>query len=261
MSDDDDRRERRPAQPRRQSQTRPDTEQQSSYRLEPRMSIFSLAEYPRATHQRKRAILIQEKNPAVYQTAYRRQADVAIRQCLATGGRDRRPIDEALRRLRSARPTKDYDKQQVASGIETLESFDRCLTKGALDLEGVQRTPKEETPWVVEGVEISARPDAVIVSNGVIVGAIKRFLKKTVRLEGDRAKFAGVILRQYVERLSPGHADPTRCYILDVHKGAVIVASKSYKSTARELIAVCRDIFALWPSVPVKPPRPDRANK
>jgi len=254
MTDDEDRRERRPTQPRRQSQVAA----QTTHRMQPRMSLHGLAEYPIASHTRKRRILEQEKNPGLFQTAFRRKPDDAIRRCLRTGGKDRRRLDEAMDFLRRAKPKNEYEAQQAKSGIETLESFGRCLAKSLLPLDRLQRPPKDEIAWKVEGVEISAAPDAVVVRDGVIVGAVKRYLKKKPRLGGKRADFAGVILRRYVDRISPGNADPRSCYLLDVHGAVAIPAPKSHTNAWRELTAVCRDVFALWPAVEIKPPRPDR---
>jgi len=261
MTDDDERRERRPTRPRRHSQVLPEAGQSATYRVDPRMSLHALAEYPTASHTRKRTILIQEKNPAAFQTSYRRAAESAIIKWLASAGTAHSILDDAVRQLRNLRPVDEYEIRQRDNGIETIESFRRCVKKNALDLRGVQRATRDSTPWLLEGVEVSVRPEAYIVKDGAIVGAVKLFLKKPVRLQGERARLAGVLLHQHVERLSPDAADPAQCYLLDVHGGTVVVAPSTFKKRRRELGAACGEIFVIWPTVAVKPPRPQRPKK
>jgi hypothetical protein len=215
----------------------------------PRVSLNPLAEYMTAGPGRRRTILTEQKWPEGFQTAYYREAEHAIARCLASGGKDRKPIAAALRELEKPGET-GHEVVRRETGRAALKAFEAWLGK-ASNLETLRAAPEQPEHLHIGPVDISVRPELhVVAPDGAVVGALKLYLKRKP-LKNDRARYAAAIVHEYVERILKAgkRTEWKRCMVLDVLAGKLYDATEKHSSRRRQLAAACGEIGAVWPSL------------
>jgi hypothetical protein len=145
----------------------------------------------------------------------------------------------------------DWARGRNGSEVEALKAFTVWLRDPRLDLSRLRSAPKPSKMMKVGAVDISVRPDALVVDKaGDAVGCLKLYLGKGP-LDKERAAYAAAILHQYAEdTLGAGkRADSGSCFVLDVFNRKIYAAPKSFKKRRADVVDACVDIALLWPTV------------
>jgi len=224
-------------------------------RLEPRVSLNSLAEYMVATPARRAAIIRDQKRPPEFKTTVYTDAENAIVDYLSAGDGDLDRIYAAQETLLAKlnAPKTDWDEQRLRLCMDALESF--SLNVFAFDLEDatVFALPATYVSKLLIGkVAVSIRPEVgykVETKNGAQSGLIKLYFRKNDPLTEAQAQYIGAALYLWgtdVERQDPPLA-PTRCLVYDVFAGASYEGPKAYVRRLNDLQAACDEIALRWP--------------
>jgi hypothetical protein len=215
----------------------------------PRMGIHALAEYIVSSPAAGRSIVAEQKKPKDFKVIYYGRPENAIARCLASGGKDQTALDATVRELRAQTPTKKYGLQRRDTGLEAIGAFRELLKSLDVDLTGVRLPRQRFEPMKTAGVEISVRPELLVVdADDKLVGAIKLYFSKADPLTDERARYTATILHQFVgDALGAGSAsDWRRCYVIDVFGRKVWTASRTFTRLRKEVAAACANIKDVW---------------
>jgi len=215
----------------------------------PKIALTQLSEYLVSTPGRRRAIVDEMNDPRPYIVAvYNDASDLMTRCCY--GGDEGEPIAAAgIRQLREKAASailSDTQRQNARLCIEAVEAavkmWDALNVQNREFVPLVQGTP----PMVVEGVQISVRPEAIVRElngrNRPNVGAVKFYFPKTKKLSAERAAYMGAILHWFCENLFENEADHRCSSVIDVVGGKAYAAPKATKRKRDDIRGACEEI-------------------
>jgi hypothetical protein len=219
-------------------------------RESPRISVNKLGEYMVAQSSKRRSILADQKIPPTFQVTYYEDAMTAVREFYEMGGRDDQIIVRAIERLEARQGETDYEAQKTNSSAEALGQFLDVID--ILDLSAYETGYGERTPakLVINGVDISVRPDLLLFRDGALVGAVKFAVSKGTPLDREAAEYIATTVHRYVEDVLGADApDPRDTFVVDVFRTNVLRAPRSFRRRRKDLDAACEEIAARWPSL------------
>lgn len=221
-------------------------------RVNPRISVNKLGEYMTASASRRRTIVKDQKHPPSFKAArYRVARDTMVAQ-LASDPDGTDLVESAVQKLIEFRPETDFQNQERENGILALEAFadiDFPQLVGR-KLRGAQndRVP----PLSIGGVEVSVRPEALVIEEGRPVGCVKLHVVKARKLDDAAGAYVATVLRRWLaETLGVDAAtlDRRNFILVDVFRHGTFEAPKAMKQRNRSLEAACEEIALRWPSV------------
>jgi hypothetical protein len=221
----------------------------------PRISVNKLAEYAESKGKRQRQILRDQKFPE-YKGMYYREAGEAVAKCLASSLDDTAILATTIHLLNQTTSTKTGTIRRINSNIDALEAFEGMLD--AIDLKGGAPELGEHKPekLIIQGVEISVRPEIVLRGAGKsgkkLVGALKVHFPKTYSLNTDAAGYVSALLQRYSEDHLTAVGEfvgADYCFVIDVGSKTVHKPVKSIAARLADIETDCQNIAALWPTI------------
>lgn len=224
-------------------------------RVNPRISVNKLGEYLVATASRRRAIIKGQKHPSDFIVARYHEAAAVIKEFILNGGTDLSFLDAAVLRLNSMKASSAWTAQDKKLSIEAIEAFKLVWPKLDLTMFQFEEGPNSPSPIVLEGVEVSVRPEILLVGKrrdgSSSSGALKIYLAKSFPFEGEAGNYVATAVHLYMtDVLRPGNfPEPSACIVLDVFGGNLFVAPKAFKRRRDDISAACQEISRGWVAV------------
>ena len=221
-------------------------------RVNPRISVNKLGEYLVATASRRRAIIKGQKHPSDFVVARYHEAVAVIKEFILGGGTDLSIIDNAMLQLNSRKASSTWTAQDKTLSIEALEAFKHVWPNLGLARFKFEEGPTTASPIVVEGVEVSVRPEILLSGTrrdgSACSGALKIYLAKSFPFEGEAGSYVATTVHLYLtDVLRPGDfPEPGACIVLDVFGGKIFEAPKSFKRRREDISAACQEISRGW---------------
>lgn len=222
-------------------------------RPNPRLSINKLGEYLTAKPGRQLKILKDQKYPEDFMGPRYQEATNAIVDFLLDPNRNTTPVSRLIAQLRARRGASDQETARYVNNAEALEAFLAAYPGLALAAFAFRRpvTPPIILPML--GVEVSVRPELEIIAQtraGQKIGSLKLHFPKGHRLQLEAGEYIATIVQQHAE-MTHGQANVSRdhCMVLDIMRGNLFTAPKSFIQRRKDLAAACKMIAGIWPSV------------
>ncbi len=133
----------------------------------PRVSINQLATYLVSTPAQRRRLIQNAKTPPTFLVNWYEFARQAINDFVSGGMVDEAILVNESNRLYGQVPTSDYEETRLRTNAEALDAFLDCYDQ--IDSAGhtIQLGPNTSPPLVVQGVEISVRPEFLTTGNEI----------------------------------------------------------------------------------------------
>jgi len=200
----------------------------------------------------RQRIVEKQRVPPTCITAWYSKATGPIQEFLLGGGRELRPLLNAIQVLKQARPAEGWDRIRHSICIEAMEKLSDLADK--LDF-GDKRaiSKRRRAVLVLSGVDVSVRPDIILLKRrrdgAMDLGAIKLCLAKTEPLPEEAGLYIATVVRRYLEVTYADHRVAHQlCQVANPHTGEVWTAPESCKTRFKDLEAACREILLLWES-------------
>jgi hypothetical protein len=224
----------------------------------PRISVNKLGEYMTATPLRRRRIILDQQRPRAFIVPRYTEAQDAIVKYLVGDQRDESILLGEIERLNLAPSATAWEEQRKRLCSEALARFVEMTDKINLTGLAVARGGNDQQRLVVDGVEISVRPEVIV--QGVnrhgepVTGALKLYFSKTIPLNEDAGEYVATVLYQYLDQQTgPGNAEPKLCQVVDVFGGRVFAAPRATARRRRDVIAACEEIRRAWGAAGFRP--------
>lgn len=221
----------------------------------PRVSINQLATYLVSTPTQRRRIIQKAKTPPTFQVNWYDPARQAINAFVASGMLDESVLVAESARLLGATPTSDYEESRFRTNAEAIDAFLDCYDQIDLADHTLVCGPNAAPPLIVQGVEISVRPE--FTSTGThrgqsVCGAVKLYFSKDDPLTEVSAPYIAAVLMQHVltHHQPPGHT--TRhdsCMVIDVFGRSVHTAPRATARRFQDIDVACQEVRLWWPQV------------
>ncbi len=220
-----------------------------------RISVNKLAEFITAKAPRQRQILRDQKFPQDFKGMYYREATDAISTCIASNLENTSVLFRAIAVLEQQAPEKIGTQRRLAANVDALETFESMLD--IIDLKGGSPSLGEHAPprLKIQNVEISVRPDVILKGLGKkdasLIGAMKLHFPRNFALDEDAGGFVSAILQEYGRTYLTGDGEihGPYCMVIDVGSKNVWPGVKATANRMKEIVANCRNIAALWPTI------------
>lgn len=179
----------------------------------------------------------------------------AIKEAMAFPATAIESINERLNSLNSSHGSTTWHEQDRQLSIQALDAFLKLLPSLALSEYKVDLADPSPIPLVIEGLEISVRPDLLLTGQRrdgeTTVGAVKLYFSKTIPFNIESGLYASTTLHQYLtDCLRPGPIpQPEDCYVLDVFGGKAYPGPKAVKRRREDILAACQEILRAWPAL------------
>lgn len=217
----------------------------------PRISLNPLCEYVEAGPYRRSSIIKNSKEPPLYITRYYNVGEELLTRYLSQV-RDK-PIFLRLHssRLRLLSHNNDSEAKNAKFSSEALLSFlshEKSIRK-KLSAYSIETSLNDNTNKVIiNGVQISIRPELLLRdSEGKQqLGFMKLYFSKTEPLTRDRAELIATVGKHYFETEKGIMLNSKHCMVLDVFRGTLFNAPKSFKRRIWDIEAACQEIFDRW---------------
>lgn len=228
----------------------------SGAREEPRISVNGLAEYLKASPERRRSIVKEQKRPSDFKVSRYRTARQTLRDAVSNG--DLSLIGDAIAELQAADADSDYEAKNHELNIEALTRFGELVADdlmeeiGDLNAESTNRgAPKLE----YAGVRISVWPEITLrgdYRNDEVVGGVFFHFSKSRELGDDVGKYIGTLIEEYLEMNELEDADKVsrrHSIVVDIPRGEFFTAPRYKTKRRRDIAAACEEIALRWQMV------------
>lgn len=227
---------------------------QSTPRLAPRISVSKLGEYLIAPPRRRRGIIRDQYQPRDAIVARYREGRIALQNFLL-GKLDESGLREEMRRIGNSPTNGEWATIEQRLSISAIDRFLDMADDVELEGDAFQ-LPADRTRLVIAGVDISVRPDVVMVTDAGTrrgYGAVKLVLTRSVPLTDVTAAYIGTALVRHLQEQFPdGDIARDRCQVVDVMSGRIWKAPRAYKNKLADIEAGCEEIAQLWPQPAVQ---------
>ncbi|MCP9237085.1 hypothetical protein [Lewinella sp. JB7] len=219
----------------------------------PRISLNKLGEYVEASLARRKAIVKDAKYPPVIKVARYSEVRTDI-TAYFTSGYDDNVLKAAIKKFEEKKPESPWHEQNQRGSIDFLELLPVLELP---DLHGFDVLAyKGDNPKMnIAGVDISVNPDAIIkghIKDKPVVGAIKYYTSKGVRIGEEGSKTIATLLSKFVEEnLLQGEEKVCHdfCLSVDFHGEQVYSAPKAFKRRLQNVETACEEIRLRWDSL------------
>ena len=219
----------------------------------PRISVNKLAEYLEATPTRRKKIIYDAKYPSKFIVT--RYAD--IRETITMyfqKGQDENILLSAIAKLEKKKPETEFQEQDIALSIESLEML---LETDTTALEGldIEAFTSHNELVTISGVDISINPDMVLkkkTGNKTNVGTAKIHLSKNNYLSLESQKIVAALLHDYTQKHISKEAETPNQKLslsLDVFQQTIECSPTGFKVRMRNIEAACEEIALWWDKV------------
>ena len=221
----------------------------------PRISANKLGEYMTATPSRRRRIIKDQKRPKDYIVPRYTQAQGAIVAYLTATSRNDARLSEAVDRLGSSPASSEWDEQRRSLCAEAIQSFLDLVDDLELDGLVLKAGNAEQPRLLIAGVEVSVRPELIVVQSGSrgapAGGALKLYFSKVNPLGEESGAYVGTMVHQFINEYptSEGPCDHRLCRVADVFAGRIHSAPRSYVRRRSDIRAACEEIARAWPDL------------
>lgn len=219
----------------------------------PRISVNKLAEYLEASPTRRKKIIQDAKYPKNFIVT--RYADVRETITLYfQKGQDDSIIMDAIAKLEKKKPETEFQEQDIALSIESLEML---LDTDTSTLEGleVESYSDHNELVTISGVEISVNPDMVLkkkTGGKTSIGTAKIHLSKSNYLSLESQKVVAALLHDYTQRHVAKEAESSNQKLnisLDVFQQTIECSPAGFKLRMRNIEAACEEIALWWDTI------------
>ncbi len=222
-------------------------------RLNPRLSANKLGEYLTAKPLRQLSILKSQKFPEDFMGPRYQEATNAIVDFLLDPNRNMRPVRRLITELRSRPGATDQETARYVNNAEALEAFLAAYPELPLSALVCRRLSVPAETLLIRGVEVSVRPELEILTqtrSGQKIGSFKLHFPKSHELTPAAGDYIATLIQQHAE-LTHGkvHVSGDHCMVLDVMRGNLFTAPKSFIQRRKDLAAACQMISGIWPTL------------
>lgn len=218
----------------------------------PRMSIKMLCEYVVKASASRRSSIIKDSSivPTYIAKRYNSAAE-AVAGFLSQPNSDLKSLMNELGYLKTKSYNSKYEREMAMLSIQALYSFAPHAISFKEILSGFKVEQANHFNYhklSIEGVEISIRPELIIrnILNNEIIGFIKLYFSKTEPLDPESAALITCLGRNYFNETHSLNMSEKNCFVLDVFRGELSTAPKSFKKRMSDISAACREIADRW---------------
>lgn len=219
-------------------------------RRDPRISINQLGAYMVANATGRRRTIRDQKYPPTYMVIYYSGALKPILSYYTDPAHTLDEVSAELERLESLPAASESEDTRNKSCAEALAAFLDLSDELDLSEYEIRRGDDDPPKISIEGVEVSVRPDLLLIRNNRLVGSVKFYFKKGQHLEKAAAEVVGTLQHQYLEEVyeaePPSHRD---CFTVDVFAGKAFRAPRSFRRRRSDIAAACDEIRLRWSGV------------
>jgi len=215
------------------------------------ISINPLAEFLEATDSRKKKIITEQLDPDPVRIPYYQKARATIRKFILSNG-DKKLIEDALLKIAQKTVTKDWQKNDKANSIISLQLWqDMHLPDTLLEnrLECVQTKAKFLPLY---NVHVKVSPTAIFrieIEGKKYLGACKVHISKGKPFNIKQSAFVAQMLNQFLSNFVVQEdeiVDPQLCICIDPFAGTIISAANKIKFDMKQLKIACAEIKEIW---------------
>lgn len=217
----------------------------------PRMSLKLICEYVTATPSRRNTIIRNSCLVPTYIAKRYNLASEVITRYLAIQENDLSLLRDQILVIKSSKYKSENERSMAYSSAEALVAFlnhGNSLTSIFNGFKLEQSNYFNYHKLNIEGVEISVRPELIIRSaiTNDIIGFIKLHFAKTIPLDADTANLITCLGRNYFNETHSLNLAEKNCFVIDVFRGEISSAPKSFKKRMADVVASCREIADRW---------------
>jgi len=209
---------------------------------DPTLPVYGVAEYMTAGPYRQLQVLAEYKFPKLgIRASYYKEARGAIRR-FHEAREDRGIIGAAVTALqnRLERPLKDYERVRVQHNVRVLGSYVRYRADVHYEVK-----PIAWSRMMIRGVTVHTNPDLLVVDEGKL-----KLIKFDFGERPPKDRFAGIVaeaLHRGAQEAKTGvEASGVVFYSIEADREW---AANPSAQRWRNIVAACRIIATLWPSV------------
>lgn len=230
--------------------------------LEPRISAAKLAEYVVADPSRKETIAKNAKRAPIVLVAPYSRVRSALPGALKAGGLCPQYLREKAE-IQVERNDNDWarrEKERCTVALRKLAEIAPNIECGETRL-----VHRPEGGWgnlLIGDVRVSVQPELVFSTTHRGIAKVGAIILNTG--QGDKLSLArnngqysigdyltAMLVRFLGDKLqSFGVPLKNKCYALDVHRGTIYTPHSSYKTLIKHMEAACRNLAAIWDSLP-----------
>ena len=229
--------------------------------VKPRITANKLAEYMAASATTQERIIRESHESSPVRAAMYGHARRAICSFLKDMGRDIRPLVAAEKKLQSRLNNPRSSSWVVMDSQNSIEAI-HAAQRMHNDLKPYVfvEAPNSSVILPINGVNVSIRPDLYIHGRGgghdQIGAAIFRMMKyddpKASTKRDDMGVYVAVLLKLMLDRHNHSPRVPANklCMAIDVQRGQVVLAPRTFKRHSNNLHSACSFIASHWNRVP-----------
>lgn len=217
----------------------------------PRMALKPICEYQTASPSRRNTIIKNSRVVPTYIAKRYNIASEAIASYLSGADDCLDDITARIHEIHTATYKTENEQTLAMQSAEALTAFLKDATSmkaifAEFRLEATDQFVSHKLS--IEGVEISIRPEIIIRSqkSDDIIGFIKFHFAKTEALTEHMADSITCLGRYYFNEIHSLRLAEKNCFVIDLFRGEVSSAPRSYKRRMTDITASCREIADRW---------------
>ena len=221
----------------------------------PRVSINQLATYLVATPAQRRRIIHTAKTPPTFVVNWYDFARKAINQFVSGGMTDESILVNESIRLYGQTPASDHEETRLRTNAEALDAFLDCYDQIDLPGHSIQLGPYSSSPLIVQGVEISVRPEFLTAGTHreqSVCGGVKLYFSKDDPLTNVSAPYITAVLMQHIQTCHQPAGHATRhdlCLVVGVFARRIHTAPRAITRRFQDIDVACQEVALWWPNV------------
>lgn len=216
----------------------------------PRISLKMLCEYVNASPSRRSTIIKNSCEVPVFIARRYNLANEIITSYLTDNKNSIDWLNSEISRILSQSFRSENEKDMALLSAEAVTAFSKdakSISKifEAFVLEAVDQMASYKL--TLETVDVSIKPDLLLKDeNGNIIGFIKLYFSKETELNQNTADLITCLGREYFKEMMNLNLLERNCLVLDVFRGELYSAPKSFKKRMSDIYASCREIADRW---------------
>lgn len=217
----------------------------------PRISIKMLCEYVNASASRRSTIIKDSSVVPTYIAKRYNRASEVIANHLTNPKSSAESLRADVVSLIQKTYKSSYEREMAMLSVQAISSFAPHAESFKKILGGFKVEQSNHFNYhklIIESVEISIRPELIIRSsiNNDIIGFIKFYFSKSEQLDSESADLITCLGRNYFNETHELNLVDKNCLVLDVFRGELSMAPKSFKKRMSDISASCREIADRW---------------
>jgi|GEM_PF-1583712 len=217
----------------------------------PRISVNSLCEYNFASPTRRNSIINNSKEKPVFIAARYNDVEDVLSFYLANIRNDPKVLANQIHALITSKFRTEFEQKCALLSADALSSFlsYEHLVYKALSVYSPKMSIEEtKNKMLINGVQISIRPEIKLYDSSLRqqLGFIKFYICKSIPLTQERGELIACLGKYYFESEEHLQLMSKNCLVLDVFRGTIISAPKSYIKRIADVKASCQEIADRW---------------